>query len=141
MAGKLVNVIPKTAFDFSNIDSALTAEFHRIGDVIDVTDFGMLGLVVRVHDVSMAGTNNIFVGVFDDGFLDGSGFSFQGQLGWYGIGCNIYSTPTPSHALFSNGIVYGEHVAIAIQGVNGGLGGANSATLSIDAYLRNADET
>jgi hypothetical protein len=140
MAGKLINVVPRTVFDFGNTDSALTPQYLRIGDTIDVAEFGMIGLIVRVHQVAMAGSNAIIIGVFDDGFLDGSGFAFPNNEAFSDLSVEVFASPAPPYVRFSSSIVYGSHVAVALQPVNSGQPGL-SATLSIDAYLRNADAT
>jgi len=137
VAGKLVPIIPKTTYDFTNIQAGAITAALPIGDPVDTLEYPLVGLIVRVHANNVGGTSYIQVGLYFDGFLDGSSFAYPDKDPWTELQItNGIASPT---VLFRYGTIWSQYATVALTSNNSGVGGSIAATISVDLYLRNAD--
>jgi hypothetical protein len=138
MSGRLIKVIPKTQFDFSGVDVGATTATIPLGDPVDVTEFANIGIAIRVHAAVIDIDNFVQVNIYEDGFLDGSSAAFPGA---YGNGISLAHGEAAPGVRFAYYEMLGQFATIGIRAANGTVSPGMNVTLSIDAYLRDANET
>lgn len=137
MSGLLISVIPKTFFDFGSIALPPNATpLIPLSEAIDVLDYVDAMMVVRVHNLAIAGVSNkISLGLYSDGFLDAQ-TGAMATLPFAAIDFNSFSVP--STVVVSGGRALGTYVALGISATRQN-SGSMTATLSIDVLLRGPD--
>lgn len=134
MAGKLITVIPKTTFDFTQGMTGISGGTSAfiIGDLINTLDYTNIGLVIRVHDLTVAGTFRVELSA--DGFMDYGTFSYNGAPI---VGTNIIgSSVVPPAVFFAYAPVIGSFAAVTVKGI---IGTPMRFTISVDVILRSGD--
>jgi hypothetical protein len=71
MPGLVLNVIPKTTYDFADIDVGVS-QVIPLGEPIDILQYTRFSIIIRVHDLQIAPSNVLNVGFYADGFIDGN---------------------------------------------------------------------
>jgi len=139
VAGKLITILPKMDVNFFNINPSYTPplKWFQIGDTVDARGYTSVGMIVRVHAVNIGGGSPAFINValFQDGFLDGSGFAFPGAT-WGAVSVEIFGSPAAPFAVVRADNIYTDYLSLGVQGVSPG---SCDATISVDVYLRNPD--
>jgi hypothetical protein len=137
MAGVVVNVIPKTTYDFSSLTVPSQSSNIPIGPTIEITQFTFVGLIVRLHASNMSASNQLIVSLTEDGFLDGSAQAFPGTP--YDSNVVFVGTDAAPLARFYYTRLNSQYVSATVAGY---LSAAPfSASISVDVYLQNGDET
>jgi hypothetical protein len=137
MAGALINLLPKTAYDFSGIGTG-SVPITAIAGPVDVLQYVDAAVIIRVHSISIAPTNSITFGIVDDGFVPGSDLPYLSSF--FIVGYSLVSS-TGAPALVSVfGPANGQYMTLGLAAQRPA-GGALSATVSIDVLLRSSDET
>lgn len=137
MSGRLVRVLPKTTFDFANIANG-SSPLIPLGAPVSSLDYADVYLVVYVHSLSVAASNSIVVGIYEDGFLEGN-VQYVPPLNLIGSVSVLPSQTAPRLCTLGNGCRV-PYVTAALTAQRAAAG-ALSATLSVDVMLRGADDT
>jgi len=145
MAGEVFRAVAKTTYDFASM-AVGTSLAMPLGEPIDALQYTDAILVVRVHAVTITGTNDIRIGLFPDGFLEGSGVAYFGTLPI--VTPDIFTVQVltslaglvPPVAVVMGGQAVGPALSVGLQ-VNRLMAGSLSATVSVDVCMRNPDES
>jgi hypothetical protein len=137
MSGKLVHVIPKTTFDFTNNSAGVLP----LGDPIDTLEYIEATLILRVHSLTATGSGTFYFRVYRDGWFQGTNQDFLGVVfsGTDVVGNPIVltqSTVAPTLRLIKVKRVSSRYIIIGMEPKTAGL----KVSVSVDVCLRSPDE-
>jgi len=131
MAGKLIPVLPKRTYDFSNLRVG-TVQQIVVAERVDISRYIDCVVAARVNSVTVAGSNSIKLDVYADGHTgEEPGLQF-------GAAAPFFSSVSLSIAPFLvtyGGSVRGDYATVVLTATRGQVGTFN-ITLSADLVLR-----
>jgi hypothetical protein len=138
MAGAVINVLPRTHFDWTNYNGGSGGNIFPVSDPIDALQFTTATLIVRFHYLNLVdiGTN-LTIGVYPD-YVDDPGSSGFGVAPIVSV---VIKNTAVAPSLFVGGApIYSQYVTIGLT-ENYGATGPAVADISVDLCLRNPDDT
>jgi len=139
VAGKIVNIIEKTNYNFDQVGTPtqLATAFLPVGYRIRTLEYTQATLVLRIHDGSID-SGSLQFGLYPDGYLDATTY-FLGitPLHFQTI---TSSTAIPSALIGGTSAWYSEYLSVGLLATTPAAPNLR-ATVSVDVCLRNADET
>jgi len=137
MAGILIPILPKRAFDFSSISTG-TLHYFVLVERIDISQYIDGILAVRVHSVTLGAVDSFHLYLFGDGHT-GQDPSMDFVTASTLFDCSAYLSSAPG--LFTyGGTVLGQLARLVLVAYHNAAG-TFSITLSADLILRSPDSS
>lgn len=136
MAGKLIPVLPKRSFDFSNLIVG-TVQQIVVAQRVDISRYIDCVVAARVHSMSASGTNNVKLEIYPEAYTgQDPGLPFVASSAFFNA--PIFASTAP-FLLTYGGTVRGEVARVVVTATRGQAGTFN-IVLSADLALRCPDE-
>ena len=134
MAGKLLTVLPKRSYDFSNLIVGTTQQIV-VAERIDISEYIDAVLAVRVNSLTIGGLNTIALDLYGDGFTrNDPSVAFRTSSPLFS---SVQLSISP-WLLTYGGTVRGQYGIVVLTATRGQSGTMN-VTLSADLVLRSPD--
>jgi hypothetical protein len=134
MAGTLINVVPRTTYDFGVLSTGSAKVI--VGGPFDVSQYQDVNVLVRVHSVSITSGNELAVSLFEDGFVEGSDTPYVSPASLTGVVLTSANV-APSLAA-AQGNTTAQFVSVGLE-VTKSVAGNLMATISVDLLAKSAD--
>src|SRR5262249_39752390 len=121
MAGTLINVLPKTTYDFVHMTNG-TLPLTPIAGPVDALPYTNVALLLRIHAISIdPGTSNkIVFSVCDDGYIEGSSVPYVSKAA---VASTVLDENSSAPSLLSSsGFVIGQYLSLALSAVRNAAG-------------------
>jgi hypothetical protein len=136
MAGKLIQILPKRAYDFSTMRLG-TSQRIVLAEHIDISEYIDCIVAARINSITAGGSNTISLDIYGDGYTDDDpSLSFLTAAPLFS---SVLLTTAPFLVTYG-GTIRG-HYASAIMTATRGQMGALKITMSADLVLRCPDDT